>query len=303
VRTFIISFCFLAAPLCAQTPAPVVTPAQWMRALADDFLVPGYEELKARAGELDAATQDLCAAPGAERLAAAQARWRSTALAWRRVTALPIGPTLARRSLRRFDFRPTRPAAIEAAIAHAEAGGAAERIGVAARGLPALEHLLFSDARLSSQPARCRYAAWLAKDFRGEAAALAGEWRKWGAQWRDAYGDGDEAHAAMTDAVNALVGTLERLQRELQKPGLTRPQLIASLEGVEQVLAGANRVLRGLGHLGLAERLERLAREARASLQDPASAHRALGRLQAAVSTDLADALRVTVGFNEADGD
>jgi uncharacterized protein len=304
----------------AQTPAPIVSPAQWMRSLADDFLVPGYEALSARARELESATRTLCSAPGTSELAHARERWRAAALEWRRVAVVPIGPTLARRSARRLDFWPTRPGDVEAAIARTEAGATLERVGVSARGLPALEYLLFADVRLSrpAHAARCRYAAVLAAEVGVETAALATEWRKWGAQWPDAAGE-DAAHAAMTDGLNALVGALEQLRlRRLQKPraSTTQAELLAGFEGVEQALAGANRVLRGLGHLELAERVEGLAREARASLQalppaldaKSAAAARAraagpLGRLQTALATDVADALRVTVGFNESDGD
>jgi uncharacterized protein len=307
----------LAAPAAAQAPAPIVTPAQWLRSLADDHLVPGYDALQGKARDLDAALQTLCAAPDADQLATARRQWRAVALEWRRLDALPIGPTLTRRSRRQFDFWPTRPKDIEAAIA-----SGAERIGASARGLPALEYLLFADARLA-QPAvavRCAYAARLAREFAVEAQALAREWREWGAQWRDA--ESESAQAAMTDAVNALIGTLDQLRlRRLKRfegvrSGATRAHLLATLEGVEQGLAGAGRVLRGLGHLDLADQLgARMAATQRAFRALPArldakEAAPALGRasdavtrLQAVVSGEMAEALRVTVGFNESDGD
>jgi predicted lipoprotein len=298
-RMLWLALALVAGTLCAQTPAPIVSPAQWMHSLAEGFLVPGYERLNERAKELDTAVQALCAAPATASLSVAQARWRSASLAWRPLAALPIGPTLTRRSLRRFDFSPTRPAAVEAAIAHSEAGGASERIGVAARGLPALEYLLFRDSRLAlaAQAPRCRYAARLAADFSAEAEALAAEWRKWGAQWREAESDSDAARAAMTDTVNALVGTLDqlRVRRLKASGGDTRAQLLATFDGAEQVLAGANRVLAGLGHLELAERQALPAARGRAV--------EAVGRLQGVVAGDVAEALRVTVGFNESDGD
>jgi uncharacterized protein len=305
----------------AQTPAPIVTPAQWMRSLAEEFFVPGYGALEKTARELDASTHALCAAPGAAELASAREGWRAVALVWRRLDALPIGPTLTRRTRRQFDFSPTRPKDIEAAIA-----SAAERIGASARGLPALEYLLFADARLAqrAEAARCRYAARLAGEFAAEAQALAREWREWGEQWRDAESEHarEHAQAAMTDAVNALIGSLDQLRlRRLKRfegvrSGATRAHLLATLEGVEQGLAGAGRVLRGLGHLDLADQLDaRIAATQRAFRALPAKvdakaaapglrrAIDAVARLQAVVSGDVAEALRVTVGFNESDGD
>jgi uncharacterized protein len=316
----------VASAAAAQTPAPIVTPAQWMRSLAEEFFVPGYGALENAARELDASTRALCAAPGAAELASAREGWRSVALAWRRLDALPIGPTLTRRSRRQFDFWPTRPRDIEAAIEKGAAGAAAQPIGASARGLPALEYLLFADARLAqpAEAARCRYAARLAGEFAAEAQALAREWREWGEQWRDAESEyaREHAQAAMTDAVNALIGSLDQLRlRRLKRfegvrSGATRAHLLATLEGVEQGLAGAGRVLRGLGHLDLTDQLDaRIAATQRAFRALPAkvdakAAAPALGRaidavarLQAVVSGDVAEALRVTVGFNESDGD
>jgi uncharacterized protein len=311
----------LAASAAAQTPAPIVTPAQWMGALAQGYLVPGHAALETRSRELDEALRELCAAPGAGRLQDAREDWRAVALEWRRLDALPIGPTLTRRSRRQFDFWPTRPKDIDAAIA-----SAAERIGASARGLPALEYLLFADARLAqpAEAARCAYAVRLAGEFAVEARTLAREWREWGAQWRDAESEQarEHAQAAMTDAVNALVGALDQLRlRRLKRfegarSGATRAHLLATLDGVEQGLAGAGRMLRGLGHLDLADQLDaRMSATQRAFRALPAKldakaaapalgrASDAVARLQAMVSGDVAEALRVTVGFNESDGD
>ena len=238
--------------------------------------------------------------------------------------------------MRRFDFWPTRPQQVEDAIANPPAASAA--IGVSAQGLAALEYLLFENPRrLSDEPARCRYAALLAGAFADEAAALATVWRGWRARWSKEDIDPKISKAALTDAFNATLGTLEQLRlRKLEKParprgdreplfdawrsGATRAHLLATFGGVRVVLTGGvsgiglNSVVRGMGLHPLATRIENDVRAVAAALQalpavpsqNPSAlkqATAAIARLQVTLSGDVAKALNVMIGFNESDGD
>jgi hypothetical protein len=333
----------LPTALSAETAplAPIIETPQWMQALADDLFVPGSMQLARQARQLDQATRELCAKPNPTALTRAQASWRTVARSWRRLEALPIGPMLARRSLRRFDFWPTRPAQIEDAVADASASVAAlQSIGVSAQGLPALEYLLFDAARPAvSSAAHCRYAVLLAQAFAGEAQALSTAWREWRAPWQGESIEPSRSKAALTDVLNATIGALETLRvRKLEKPaqprggreplfdawrsGATKDHLLATFDGLRVVLFGAKSsiglaaMLRGYGHHQLAARLAEQAHAADAALRalpanlstpaarpTIAAAVAAIADLQRTLSTEVAEVLRVTIGFNESDGD
>ena len=84
---------------------------------------------------------------------------------------MAVGPLLTRRSQRQIDFSPTRPALTERAIESEPAGlQAMERIGTPAKGLPALEWLLWTQP-VAPGSAACRYAAEVALDIEREAIA------------------------------------------------------------------------------------------------------------------------------------
>ncbi|MBI3898820.1 MAG: imelysin family protein [Gammaproteobacteria bacterium] len=307
----------------------VIRPAQWLHALADDLLVPGYRDLADEAQQLDRSLQALCAATD-NNASQAQVQWRALAKTWRRLDVLPIGPTLERRSLRRFDFWPTRPAEIDAAIA----GNATA--GVGAQGLPALEYLLFDPARplSAADGPRCRYAGQLAHAVADEAGVLAQEWRQWSAHWSDGSIDREREQAALTDAINAIIGALGQLySRKLSKPmqalgrreplfdawrsGATRAHWLATADGLRiALIGGASGVgLTRLLRKSLAVRVTRDMRAVEHALSalpvQPAPKHvpllkqaiAAVAQLQQTLAGDVAETLHISIGFNESDGD
>jgi predicted lipoprotein len=74
--------------------------------------------------------------------------------------------------MRQIDFAPTRPALIERAIKSQPRGAQAlERIGTPAKGLPALEWLLWTQPAQPSTPA-CDYAIEVARDLGREVQAV-----------------------------------------------------------------------------------------------------------------------------------
>lgn len=334
----LLQFALLAATQLAwaQTPAPIVTEPQLFEALGADF-APTYADLKRNAQALQSAVVQLCGArSSAAALRDARTAWLRTARDWRVLEAWPIGPMIERRSLRRFDFWPTRVPQIEVAAAQF-AGGAPslDTIGFSAQGLPALEYLLFDSTQGAAPAARsaghCMYAGHLAESFAVEAGALAAAWSDW-----TSSRSRPEAQPALGEALNVLIGGLERLRtRKLAKPaaapagaaptwdawrsGATHEHLQASLRGAERVLRGGESrmgllaLLRGQGYLALAARLDRETKRAADAVRAlPAGlgsrraaegAARAVGRLQSTLSGDVAEVLRVAVGFNETDGD
>jgi uncharacterized protein len=220
----------------SQVPVPIYSPTQFVLGVYRFWAVPQATEFEARSAALTPAVQAVCNASARDatsRLDAARTGWRATAISWDHLTAVAIGPLIERRSQRQLDFNPTRPALIAAAIDAAPADAAAmERIGTPAKGLPALEWLLWQQPRLATSPA-CGYAVQVAADIEREARALAVAYRQAADRPWD---DESEALAAMSEIVNQWVAGVERLrfaqmEKPLKKAGASVPVFPRALSG------------------------------------------------------------------------
>jgi hypothetical protein len=328
----------------ARVAVPIYNPVHLMQGLHRRWTAPRAAEFAAQAQALAPALRQLCDAPStAEPLRAARQHWRNTTTAWERLSAVALGPVITRRSMRRIDFTPTRPALIEKAIAAAPQGTAAlERIGTPAKGLPALEWLLWTKpALLTVAPGApaCRYAVALAKEIEAEAAELRAAFRGL-AERRAEDWDDETAVAGMNEFVNQWVGGVERLRwAQMEKPlrsgskdtlpraasGGTAASWAAQWEALRALavfradavpapgagLAPIETYLRGRGLNPLADRLVQLAQRAGARLQvaTPSAkakvldASRDLAALKRLAEAEVAPALEVSIGFSDADGD
>lgn len=337
----------LALPLLTAAPAALaVDPGphdgQLLREVGVDILLPRYQRLAEHSQAMSTALTRLCAAPGAEPLASARQRWRDAYLDWMAVAPLNWGPTALARSHRQLAFQPTRPDAIEQAVS-ADAGrdaDAAQRIGVAAKGLAAIEYLLWIRPAQLSQPARC---AWLARQ--GEEAAehtaqLAREWRDFADELARAGQTDAKLYPKAMTAIEELANLMIAGTNELRDKTLLRlPRLKAdavpgqrsgsSKAAVQRQFDTLRTLARGGdGKSGLASYLDQaadkpvLARQLRESLEashqaiaalpDPLTpgkpgagqaAARALKNTQTLLENPVTDALGITVSFNESDGD
>lgn len=332
-----------AAPQAATAPleAPSIKAVPYYQAehfvagLLRHGVLPRALAFQAEAAHLAEAAQALCTASPplvAAALNRLRDHWRRTALAWDRLAPLAIGPMVERRSMRQIDFMPTRPALIERAIRAAPASAAdMERVGTPAKGLPALEWLLWG-RKPPLDASACRYGEQVAQEIRREADAIAQGFTVLVSH------PPDDSRALMEEVVNQWVGGLERLHwARLEKPvrsngdlprhagGLTvaswqaqwhtlrslAVQGGAAAPAPGQGLVSLETHLRGRGLNPLADRLRQAVLRA-----DPAvaalnlrsrstllAASRELAALKHLVETDVADALEVSMGFSDADGD
>jgi hypothetical protein len=311
-----------------RVAVPVYTPAQFAREALEQGHVPRARAFAAAAAALAAALKAGCGAPARE-------AWRAAMLAWSGLNAVAIGPLLKRRSARRIDFQPARPALLDNAIARAPQGEAdMERIGSAAKGFAALEAILW---RPRPDPAACAFALQAALDIRREADALAAEF--------DALLQVDDEALAVLfgEILNQWIGGLEQLRLQ----GIRRPLLEARQRGRAPAFpraasgsAAAERAtrwqalrtlavfdgaaapppgeglvpfetfLRGRGLNPLADRLRQAALRVGAPLREGGrsnaalnDAARRLAELKTLAEAELAPALDVRVGFSDADGD
>lgn len=292
-------------------------------ALNRDWLAPRAAEFARAGAALVPAVELACAGPAG--LEPARAAWKQTLSAWETLAGVAIGPVLERRAQRAIDFTPTRPRMIDKAIQSAPKSAAdMELIGTPAKGLPALEWLLWSKPVAPGTPA-CAYAVRVAEDIRREADALAG------AKLATA-----EDPAVLTELVNQWVGGIERLRW----PGMEMPVRVASTSattvepdfprrtsgatalawaaqwralhdlatGGEATLAGS---LRARGQSTLADALDAEVRDVDLAMRDLTTMDRAcllavakqLAALKQQVENEVASALGVSIGFSDADGD
>lgn len=158
-------------------------------AVAESFARPVLAAFEDASTRLAAAAGDLCAAPGAQTLAEARARFGETARAFGRVSVLRFGPLAAGNRFERLFFWPDpRGIAlkqVQAALAGADEAsaeiGAMAGKSAALQGLPALEFALFGSGAeaLADAPAgfRCRFAAAVAANVAAIAGEVAQDWR------------------------------------------------------------------------------------------------------------------------------
>ncbi len=116
-----------------------------LQGLADDVIVPAYEQLVVDLTTLTSSVEALCATPSADTLAAAQEAWRTTALSWQGTRGGAVGPSMDRRLMADVAFR-ARPDPVEDLIAGDEPidTEALGDKGSTFRGISLVEHLLFA---------------------------------------------------------------------------------------------------------------------------------------------------------------
>lgn len=298
---------------------------------------------RARAWQASCASLVRTLANGTGQVADARQAWKAATLDWAAVSAIATGPLVSRRSARRVDFQPVREALVQRAIEAVPVGEAAmDRIGSAAKGLAALEWLLWAPAAPRHEAARA-FAAEVARDLHREADAVAEAF----ADSLEHEMDDEAVVSAFAEILNQWIGGLEqlRLQRllrpveEARTRGARSPLPLRPWSGIdaderaarwralqalsvfagrvsapprgEQQLVPIETYLRGRGLNPLADRLRAVMAVADRALHAAAShrpasmlgAAQQLGRAKHLAEADVAPALEVRVGFSDADGD
>jgi predicted lipoprotein len=307
-----------------QIAAPALAADGDLASLHATWFVPRAAAFVQASQPLAPAIESLCAAspdtaPAALDLARKQ--WLASLAAWERLSAVAIGPVLERRAQRQIDFTPTRPRLIEKAIKAAPANAKdMELIGTPAKGLPALEWLLWVKPIQPASP-ECRYAVQVALDIGREAEALA-----------STRPHPQDAQAALGELLNQWIGGLERLrwaslempQRVAMTAHRATPDFPRQASGGTAVAwagqwdalrglatAGLEPALRGRGGAALADRLVQALKRADAALagldgrnrERVLAAGQALADLKRLAEGEVATALGVSIGFSDSDGD
>jgi predicted lipoprotein len=244
-----------------------------LKSLRDTVLIPNSERFAAKAAALEGKAADLAAHPGPAALDSARSAWKETALAWAALQAVRVGPIADQTP--RIGFWPTRPNLIEQGLAasdNLDSNRLEARTPSAAKGLPALEWLLFSqpaDAVVAALqdslkgPRRGRYLAAAATDLRRAAGVILSEWKgATGAAFADpASGTRyPTSQMAVEELIKGLVASLEEMKNgkvltpagaksegRPQPDAVESPYAALSLDILAANLAGAEAAFSGQG--------------------------------------------------------
>lgn len=330
---------FLGATLLALTGAAcAIEPDSTIKSiqmLHQEWSEPASSDFVRDSARLKPALQAACDAPqdkSGEALAQAKQQWLMVLSSWEKLSTVATGPLIERRSQRQIDFSPTRPKLIEKAVKSAPASLAdLELIGTPAKGLPALEWLLWVKP-IQPASAECRYAVLIAEEIEREAVALNEAYKRMAEQTLAK----EAADAALSELVNQWVGGIERLRwPNMEMPvrvaltakNKTEPEFprrsgeamdmlwSAEWDALRTLATGKGfsmeSALRSRGHNQLAGLLASSTMKADKAMQGMRAADqsrmldaaRELAALKRLVEDKVAPALGVNIGFSDADGD
>jgi predicted lipoprotein len=192
--------------------------------LADEVFQPAHARLQSDAATLAEATALRCMTGDGGHLTAALNAWQTTHADWEVTAAFAFGPVVTQMQAGPLDFWPVRTDTIEAKILEAPATIDAawiDGLGTSAKGLPALEYLLFTEPLAPNTP-RCAYATALAADIARRSDDLATAWALEAEALKTA-GEAGSAYTSEKAAIDAIVNaTIENLYR-MVKDKLDRP--------------------------------------------------------------------------------
>jgi predicted lipoprotein len=216
------------------------------RELTDRVIVPGYQRFAATAATLETAMADFCAQPTPDRLESARGAFAQAMLAWQHVQPIVFGPVAAEARASRIQLFPDKTGAISRQLNRALAekepalvapGGLAGK-SVALTGFPALEQILYDDARLpAAGPSgpdadyACALAAAIARNLAQLAAGVLDDWQRPGG-FRDMMltaAAGNDAYFAAEEASGDLLKSLHTALQSVTASKLEAP-LGASLD-------------------------------------------------------------------------
>jgi predicted lipoprotein len=327
-------------PVVAQpiVAAPYITPSQMVQGLLEQHLLPSSTALLQAAQAL-ARSLAQPGVPWAEH----RALWVKTMLAWEYLAAVAVGPLLERRSARAIDFWPTRPAQVQrllqSGLGNITTVAQLDTVGASARGLPALEWLLW---KTDGSGHALHYASLLAQQVEAESTAmLAGyktlasteredsdAWTVYGEWFGQAVGGLDQLRikklvadtrgkdsAPWVRGVSGQTAACWQAQASgLQAFLVGSPATQAATEAATPgfpVAGSLNSLLLGRGHMTASQTLLtrtatmlRAVQAARpANAASLRNAQTALAQLSAQANGLAGEVLEITMGFTDADGD
>jgi hypothetical protein len=213
----------LAGPIACDDPVASSAPdlrQAILRSWTEHLILPAYETLSQRTDALRDASAAFCASPDEAGLTATRAAWDQARGAFDAVSVFKFGPHVdyPARLGPNLNFWPARPDSIDAAIA-GDTPLSAESLagqGAAARGLPAVEYVLFGLAAddlaaFDASGRRCAYLVAASTDVAQLADALALAWSPEGGGFANELTDPDTKGLSLTSIQEALSEVVNRM--------------------------------------------------------------------------------------------
>ena len=196
--------------------------------LAHAVIVPAQARLHADAAALADRLAEVCVDFDPDVYAGVPDAWKAVRADWSVTAAWAFGPVVAQMQAGPLDFWPVRVDTVEAKLAEAPTPIDAawiDGLGTSAKGMPALEYLLFVPDFLTApdRTRRCAYARALADDIARRTRAIADAWDPDHADALARAGAGSDVYTSEQAGLDAVVNaTIENLYR-MVKEKLDRP--------------------------------------------------------------------------------
>ncbi len=228
----IISSLLIATGLYLPSAAGAADFTPAITAYAEDFVIPTYEDLIAKAENMEAAAEALCAAPDEDRYRAATNHFTALVGSWSQAELIRMGPVRSENRFEKLFFWPDARSRGLKQVQRLLAGKPDEvretmnglsHASVAVQGLPALEYLLLSGDKdktvaFATEGTRCIMVRGIATNIHTLAREVLGEWQ------------GDEGFAKVLEKAGAD-NPLYRSDAEVMQDILRMPaELLQILE-------------------------------------------------------------------------
>ena len=338
-----------------------VTLPQVFSSVVENVILPTYQNIAQESARFVATTQSFCASSNAQTLLQAQQGWSRLTLLWKQSEAFQIGPAKKEEYQLTIGYWPFRERLMKKALGNSEAVNQefVQYLAAASKGIYALEYLLFQAEKGKSVletfqaengVRRCQIVTNLALQVEAQTKKLYQEWASDDGNFsKELKTVGNSkvyptSQVALNEMVNRWIHLLEKMQMtKMAKPmGLvyqgqartqlvespysqqSKEQLIANVEGLQQIFMGGN-----VNQIGFDDYLlainSPLAKEIPAQFQktllsleeislplmsaitdSPQQVNRAyqeVKKLLILMKADLTMTLRITVDFSDNDGD
>lgn len=176
LSALLVASVFTFVPACSTSSSSAVDEQPVLDGLATNVILPTLRDLDSKMGALSEAVAAFSANPTDATLTSAQNAWKDTRVAYRHTEAFRFGPAESKRLTPHIDYFPANAQSIEDVVSGTTELNAAaiESLGSGARGLHAMEALLF-DAANGNTSVLTRYTTDTHADRRKLMVTLLGD--------------------------------------------------------------------------------------------------------------------------------